>query len=76
MAQTNSKSRNGKAPDTASPPEESQVAEQVDAVIIRVIRQENGSIIPVISTNGDVRITEIETILRVARESFLDTSRK
>jgi hypothetical protein len=55
---------------------DSETPEQVDAVIIRVVRQPNGSIVTLISTNGDIRITEIESILRVAKEHFLDNARK
>jgi hypothetical protein len=43
----------------------------IDAVIIQVKRNNDGSINCSIGINGDVRITEIETILRIAKNQFL-----
>jgi hypothetical protein len=45
--------------------------EITDAVIIRVMRQDNGSVTTAINIMGDVRITEIETLLRIALKTFL-----
>jgi hypothetical protein len=45
-----------------------------DAVIISVIRHENGSVGTNINIVGDVRITEIETLLKVALKTFLNNS--
>jgi len=49
-----------------------QVQDEItDAVIIRVVRQENGAVSTAINILGDVRVTEIETLLRIAQKTFL-----
>lgn len=58
--------------DSQTPQNQEQIQGEItDAVIIRVIRQDNGSVQTAINIMGDVRITEIETLLRIAQKTFL-----
>lgn len=51
------------------------VVDQIqDAIVIKVIRQDNGSVSTAINIVGDVRITEIETLLRIAQKAFINNS--
>lgn len=45
-----------------------------DAVVVLVMRDENGGAHTAITTQGDVRVTEVETLLRLALNGFRENS--